>query len=167
MEIAVEKDDRGAAEGHFYKKKKPPADRARDQPAEEGTADAGDAPDTARDSLDLRPLLDREEVANDGQRDGLYRTGAQSLDRAKEDQLPHAAGQAAQDGPNEEHHAAKHQDWLAPVNVGELAVDRHRHRRGEQIDREDPAQERDTAKAADNRRDRRDDDGRVERRQRD
>ena len=58
----------------------------------------------------------------------------------------HVPGDGRERRAGQEHQDAEHQDGLAAVQVGELAVDRDRHRLGEQVDREHPAHQREPAR---------------------
>ena len=54
-----------------------------------GPTTNGDAEDGAEQALVLAASGGREQVADDRQRDGEQRAGAEALDAAEEDQLPH------------------------------------------------------------------------------
>ena len=74
------------------------------------------------------------------------------IERAK----AHVTAPVRKTRDRDEHQAAP------SVDVREAAVDGHRHRRGQQVDREDPRVERKAAQVADDRRHRRRDDGGLE-----
>ena len=97
-----------------------------------------DAEHEAEEALVLAALGGREEVADDRERDREERAGAEALDAAEQHELPHLLAQAGQRRADEEQRDAADQDRLAAVQVGELAVDRHGHGRGEQVDRDRP-----------------------------
>ena len=97
-----------------------------------------DAEDEAEESLVLAALGRGEQVTDHRQRDREERTGAKALDAAEEDELPHLLAQAGQRRPDQEQRDAEDQEWLATVQVGQLAVDRHRDRAGQQVDRDGP-----------------------------
>ncbi len=93
---------------------------------------------------------------------GCDRAGAEALHGAEGDQRGHAPGHAAQD-PEQEQPDPEQHDRLAPEQVGELAVHRHRHRLGQQVHREQPGELGEPAEVGDDRGHRGRDDGGVER----
>jgi hypothetical protein len=113
--------------------------------------DAGQAEGGPEQAGELAPLARLEQVGDNGEGGGEERAAADALDGAEDDQLGHAAadqrqrpeltGEARQPGPNQEDADAGEQHRLAPMQVGELAPDRHHHRRGEQIAGGDPGVE--------------------------
>jgi hypothetical protein len=112
---------------------------------------AGQAEDRAEQAGELGPLPRRVELGDDRERRGEERAAAQALQRAEEDQLGHAAaqyrqgpelaGETGQPRAGEEDGDAGQQHRLSPVEVAQLAPDRHHHRRGEQIGRGRPGVE--------------------------
>src|SRR5436309_1712068 len=88
--------------------------------------------------------------------------GAESLQRTKRDQLRHVLRDAAERRADEEDHDRDLQQLLAAVQIAELAVERSRHRRGEQIGGDDPGEMLDAAEIANDRRQRGRDDRLVE-----
>ena len=92
----------------------------------------------AEQALVLAAFGRREQVADDGERDREERAGAEALDAAEQDQLPHGLAQAGQRRADEEQGDADHQHRPAAEDVGQLAVERHGDRAGQQVDRDDP-----------------------------
>src|SRR5437660_1490080 len=77
------------------------------------------------------------------------RSTSKPLQRAKGDERADAAREPAGHRAGEEDGDAGEQHRLATVEVGELAVERHRDRRGQEIGGEDPGIEVDAAQIAD------------------
>ena len=98
--------------------------------ANEGT----EAEDYSDHALVFAALCRSEEVADDCQRDGKQRACAQSLDAPEQDELPHALAEAGKGRADEEQGNACHQNGPPSVEIGELAVKRHRNRAAEQVD---------------------------------
>ena len=85
-----------------------------------------DAEDGAEEALVLAALGRREQVADDRERDREERAGAEALDAAEQDQLPHVlADRPGQGRADQEERDADHEHRLAAVEVGQLAVERH------------------------------------------
>src|SRR5450759_4329415 len=104
--------------------------------AEQRPDDRADAEHRAEQALVLAALGRGEQVADDGEADREQGAGAEALDAPKDDQLGHVLAQAGQRGADQEHGDAEHQQRLASVQVGQLAVERDRDRRGQQVDRD-------------------------------
>ncbi len=81
----------------------------------------------------------------------------------KRDQLGHRLAQAREHRAGEEDDDRRQEHGLAPVHVAELAVDRRRDGRGEQVRGDDPGEVAEAAEVADDRRQRGRDDRLVER----
>ena len=115
-----------------------PADRVGQEAAQRRTDDRREREDPTEQPLVLAPLARAEEVADDGERDREDRAGAEALDAAEQDELPHLLAQAAQQRAGEEEADADHHHRPPPEQVGELAVDRPGHRGGQQVDGDHP-----------------------------
>ena len=170
LDSLVQRDDeqdRGRDTGGDVDEEHPAPRQVLDDDAPEKRPDqAGDSPDGAEDALHLRPLLQVVDVADDGQRRRLHRPGAQPLQGAKGDERADAAGETARHRANEEDSDACEQDRLAPVEIGELAVEGHRDGGRQQVSGEHPGVEMDAAQISDHRRHGSGDDGHLHRRHR-
>jgi hypothetical protein len=80
----------------------------------------------------------RVQVTDDGQGNREERTGADALDASEEDEHGHVLRQTRQGGADQEDDDPEHHHRLATVEIGQLAVERHGDRRGQQVDRDDP-----------------------------
>lgn len=118
------------------------------QGANRRAGNTGDAPDAAGHALDASALFDREEVADDRQHHRQHGPGAEALDGAEEDELLHRLAEAAEPGAEQKQRATDKEDWLAAVEVCQLAVERYGDRRGQKIDGEDPAKKVEPAEVA-------------------
>ena len=103
-----------------------------------GSDQESDAEDGTEEALVLAALGRREEIADDGQRDREERACAESLDAAEGDQLPHRLAEPGQYRAEQEEADAHHQHRLAPVEIGELAVDRDGRGARDQVRGHDP-----------------------------
>ena len=79
-----------------------------------------------------------EQVADHRERDRKERPRPEALDAAEQDQHRHVLRQPGQGRADQEDDHADHQQRLAAVEVGQLAVERDGDGRGQQVDREDP-----------------------------
>ena len=102
-------------------------------------------PDDERDpehgpeqALVLAALLRGEHVADDRERHGEQRTGADALDASEQDQHAHVLAEAGQRRADQEDGDAEHVDRLATEEVRALAPERDGDRAGEQVDRDRP-----------------------------
>src|SRR5436853_156512 len=78
-------------------------------------------------------------TAGDGHGHRDDRARPEPLERAERHQRNHALREAAQRRADDEDRAAREENRLAAVQVGQLAVDRDGGGGGEQVDGEDPA----------------------------
>ena len=131
-------EQREEAQGQVDEEDPVPADRVGEESAERRADDRGDGEHRAEQALVLAALARAEEVTDDRERDREDRAGAQALEAAEDDELPHLLGEAAEQRAEEEEADADHDHRPPPELVGELAVDRPAHGRGEQVDRDDP-----------------------------
>ena len=86
-----------APSGMLTKKIQRQSRKSTNSPPRVGPDHRRDGPDAGHVALDLGPLLDGVDVADDGHRRRLDRAGAQSLQRPEGDQRRHAPGEAAED----------------------------------------------------------------------
>ena len=96
------------------------------------------AEDGAEEALVLAPLRRREDVADDRQRDREQRAGAEALDAAGTDELPHLLRQAGQQRADQEDADAEQEDRPPAEEVGQLPVDRAADGRRQQVRGEGP-----------------------------
>src|SRR5207244_441421 len=106
-----------------------------------------------------------DDVPDRREREREEPAGAETLDRPEDDQLRHSPREAAERRADQEEADRDEEERTAAVDVPELPVQRHGHRRGEQVRREDPGVAREAAELADDLRQRGGDDRLVERRE--
>ncbi len=146
-----------------------------EEAADQRTDDAGETEHRSEQAAHLGALSGRIEVGDHSEGRGDQAGAAQTLDRPEHDQLRHAAadqrqiaelaGQPAQHRADHKQGDADDEDRLAPKDVRQLAVDRHHHRRGQQIGGRHPRIEIQARQLRHDPRHGRGDDGLVERRQ--
>jgi hypothetical protein len=164
VQRACEEECGEQTEGHVDVEHPAPRERSDDDTAEERAGESGDGPDGAEDALHPRALFDLEDVAHDRQRHRLHAARPDSLNGAEQDELLHRARLAARHRAEEEQRDADEHHRLAPVDVGELAVDGDGHRRRQHVRGEDPCVVEGTTEVCDDRRHRRRDDRHFHRR---
>ena len=142
-----------------------PADVIGQEAAQRRPDQRADSEDSSEEALVLAPLGRREEIADHGQRDREDGAGAEPLEAARGDQLPHLLGQAGEGRADQEDADADHDHRAAPEQVGELAVDRTADGRGQQVDGHHPGVEVVPVQVGDDARQRGADDGLIEGRQ--
>jgi len=81
-----------------------------------------------------------------------YTTPAEALDGARDDEHRHVLRETAENGAGDEERDGGEQERLAAEQVAHLAVDRHRHGRGEEVGRDDPREVLDPVELAHERR---------------
>ena len=135
--------------------------------ADQRPGDAADPEDRAEDALIAAAVARRDDVADDRLREDDEPAAAEALQRAEGDELAHALRLAAQRRPDEEDDDRGLEDALAPVEVAELAVERRRDRRGQQVAGDDPGELVEAAELGGDGRQRGGDDRPVERGQQD
>ena len=137
-----------------------------DEEAADQRADDGGHPEhRAEKALVASALARRDQIADHGDGDDHQSPAAYALERAKGDQLHHVLGDAAERGADEKHGDRHLQYDLATVEIAELSVQRAGDRAGEEIRRHHPGEIAQAAEIADHGRQRRRDDGLVERRE--
>ena len=144
-----------------------------EDPAPRGVVDqeapdkwAGDARDPEHRtevSLVAATFGRRYDVAHDRHGEHDQAAGSESLHGAERDQLVHVLAETGQDRAGEEDDDGELEDPLAPVEVGDLPVERGADRRGEEVGGHDPGQAVEGVEVADDGRQCRADDGLVER----
>ena len=137
--------------------------RAREEPADHRTEHRRRAEHREEVGLVAGALPGRDEVAEDRDRQRHEATGAEALDAAVGRQLVHRVGRAGQQRADDEDRDRDHVQRLAAVDVGELAVQRRRDRRGQQVRRGHPRLQGQAVQVVADGPDRRRDDGLVER----
>ncbi len=116
-----------------------PAEVVGDEAAGERPGDRGHPEDGPHHPLVLAALTGRDDVADDGLGQWHHRAHAEALDGAGGDEHPEAGRQPGDDRADHEHDETAEVEAPAPVEVGELADDRHGDRRDEHRRRRDPA----------------------------
>ena len=137
-QVAHHEVDDHRADGHVHEEDPVPAHRVGDEPADGRSHEDGQAEDSPEEPLVLAPLRGREDVADDGQRDGEEGTGSQALDAARDDEPLDRWGDTGEDRPEQEDADAEQEDGPATEEVGELAVERPADGRRQEIGRDDP-----------------------------
>ena len=140
-----------------------PAGVVDDEPADQRARDAGEAEHRAEVARVAAPLPRGDDIGDDRLRADHQPAATDALQGPERDELPHVLRQPAQGRADQEHHDREQEDLLAAVEVAELAVDRRRDGRGQQVGRHHPRQLGEPAQLADDRRQRRRDDRLVER----
>ncbi len=148
---------------HVHVEDPAPGERVDEEAAEKRPGDRRDAEDGADQPHVAAALARRDDVADDRLRADHQAAGADSLERAERDQLIHRLAEPRQHRPGEEDQDRDEEHGLAPVHVAELAVERRRDGRREQIRGDDPREVVEAAEVADDRRQRGRDDRLVER----
>ena len=134
-----------------------------DEESAEQRADHGrETEHPAEESL-IAPALARwDEVADDRNADDDETAAADSLKRAKENELQHALGDAAQHGAHEKDRNRHLQNQFAAVQIAQFPVERTNHGAGQEIRGDHPGQVGEAAEIAHDRGQRGRDDGLVE-----
>ena len=111
---------------------------------------AGHRVHTAEIALVAAAFAGRDDVADDRLAHRNHAAGADALEDPRQHQLLHALRHAAeQRGQGEQTHADQHH-WPPPVQVAELAVDRHRHSHRHHVAGDDPGQQVDVVELGGN-----------------
>ena len=134
-----------------------------EEAAEQRARDGGDGEDGAHQAHVAAAPPRRDDVREDRLRADDQPARAEPLERAEEDQLDHRLREAGEHRPGEEDHDRRDEHGLAPEHVAELAVERRRDGRGQQVRRHDPGEVVEAAELADDRRQGGRDDRLVER----
>ncbi len=134
-----------------------------DETADRRPDDRRRGEDGADQPLPAAAIPRRHDVADHGEREREDPARAEALHRAKEHELRHRLGHAAERRAEQEEDDREDEQVLAAVDVAELPVQRHRHRRREHVRGEDPRVLRDPAEIVDDPRESGRDDRLVER----
>ena len=156
-------DERDAADRQVDEEDPAPARVVDDEAADRRPDDRRRGEDRADQALPAAAVARRDDVADHGEREREQPAGADALHRAEDDELGHRRREAAERRAEQEDDDREEEQVLAAVDVAELPVERHGHRRGEHVRREDPRVLRDPAEVADDARERGRDDRLVER----
>ncbi len=140
-----------------------PAELIDDEAAEQRAEHRRDAEHAAEEALIAAALARGDDVADDGNGGDDEAAAAEPLDDAEGDQLRQVLRHAAQARADEEDDDGRLQHDAAPVDVAELAVQRHDDRRRQQVGGDDPRQVRQAADLADDGRQRGRDDRLIQR----
>ena len=156
-------DERDAADRQVDEEDPAPARVVDDEAADRRADDRRRGEDRADQALPAAAVARRDDVADHGEREREEPAGADALHRAEDDELRHRRREAAERRAEQEDDDREEEQVLAAVDVAELPVERHGHRRGEHVRGEDPRVLRDPAEVADDARQRGRDDRLVER----
>jgi hypothetical protein len=115
-----------------------PAKGVGDHPAQGRADEERDPEHGAEQALVLAAFGRREEVADHREGDREERAGADALEAAEGDELPHRLAETGQRGADQEDPDPDHEDRLAAEEVGQLAPEGHADRAREQVDGDDP-----------------------------
>ena len=111
---------------------------AGEEAADQRADQARDAEDGEEVALVFRSLARREHVAHDRERHRHQTAGTEALDGAEDGELDHRGREAREDRADDEDDDRDDEQRAAAEDVGELAVDRRRDRRDDQVRRRDP-----------------------------
>src|SRR2546425_4749271 len=104
------------------------------EPAPERRADHGREPEyAAQEPLPPAALGGRVQISDHRERVRENGPSAQALDRAEEDELEHVLRYAREDRADQEQNDRREDEGLAPVDIGELAVDRNHDSRSKEV----------------------------------
>ena len=154
---------RDCADRHVDVEDPAPGEVVDEEASDQRAGDEGDREDGADQAHVAAPLTRRDDVGDDRLSADHEAAGADPLEPAEADQLSHRLGEAREHRGGQEDQDRDEEDGLAPVHVAELAVDRRRDRRGEQVRGHDPGEVVEPAEVADDGRERGRDDALVER----
>jgi hypothetical protein len=158
-------DERNQPDRHVDVEDPAPGQVIDEHPAEQRAHNARHAEDGTEQAHVAAALAGRDDVADDRLGADHQTTAAEALDRAERDELDHGVAEPGQNRAGEEDHDRGLEDRLAPEQVAELAVERGRGGRGDEVGRDDPGQVVQAAEVADDRGEGGRDDRLVERRQ--
>jgi hypothetical protein len=115
-----------------------PTDVVGEPSTDKGANEEAEAKDRAEEALIASPLSSGKQVPDSGQRDGEQCSRAQALQSSEQDQLSHVLRETAEQGSNEKNADTDQQERSAPVNITQLAVNRHGNCARQEIRRHDP-----------------------------
>jgi hypothetical protein len=149
LEADGDEGESGRADGQVDVEDPAPGKRVGDDAAEEGSGHAAGGEDGAEEALVFAAFARDDEVADGGLREGDESARAESLQRAKEDELEHGGGDAAEDRAEEEDGDGDIVEGLAAVDVAELAVERRADGGGDHEGGDHPGEMGEAAEIAD------------------
>ena len=154
LHVPGQHDDRDDRKRHADQENPPPAEARgfRQITPDDGTGHAGKSPDRTEESLHACSLLQGEEISEHGEHNGTDGAGTQPLDGPHGDQLAHRHRRTREDRAEREEDQAEEQNSFAAIEIRELAIDRRADGRGEEIGRDDPRVNVETAELGDDRR---------------
>ena len=162
---AAAQDEGSNAQGQIDPEYPAPREIIDEEAAQDRAADARRRPHAAQIALVAAALARRDHVGDDRLRHADEAAAAQPLQGACGDELRHVLRRGAQPRGDDEEGDGGLQQHAAAIEVAQLAVDRRRRGRGQQIGRDDPRQPLEPVELAGDRRQRGGDDALVERRQ--
>ncbi|MBG9885380.1 hypothetical protein ABE10_02015, partial [Bacillus toyonensis] len=136
---------------------------AGEQAADERADHRRDAEDGEEVSLVLGALARSQDVSHDGKGKGHQRAGTDTLEGAEAGEHQHRGREGRQERAEDEHADAEDEQRTPPEDVGQLAVDRDRDGRCDQVGGRDPGLLVQAVQVVADRADRGADDGLVER----
>ena len=162
VQHGVDHDQRHDAQRHVDVEDPAPGQVLGEEATEQRSGDAGQAPDAGEVARVAATFARRDDVADDRERQRHQAAGAESLQGPGRDQLPHRLRHPGEHRAGDEHHDREDVDGATSVEVGDLAVQRGRRRRREQVGRDHPGELVEPAQLSDDRRQGGRDDGLVE-----
>jgi hypothetical protein len=150
VEIYPESSHRRRPDRQIDPKDPGPGQMLDNEAASKRSDDCRNRPDACEPALDLRPLMRRIEVADDGHRHGQHRARAHALHESEDNQRRHRPSEAAQHRADQKDPNADSDDGLPPDEIGKLAKHYGRCSLGQKEGGEHPAIKLQTAKLADN-----------------
>ena len=165
VQVQAEDDDqhRDHAHGQVHVEHPAPRERLDEEAAQQRAGDARHREHGADQAHVAPAVARRNDVGDDRLRAHHQPARAEPLHGAERDQLAHRLAQPAQHRAGDEDQDRDEEHGLAPVHVAELAVERRRGGRREQVGRDHPRQVLEAAELADDRRQRRRHDRLIER----
>jgi|GEM_PF-4446854 len=165
LEVPVRPQGRDEPDRDVHEEDPPPPDRGRDDPSQN---EPGDSPDHDRDLVHAEraaPLVRRERVRDDRHGVREQEPGADRLHEAEDDELEPRAREPTQEGARREHGEAEDVETHPAEHVGETPEVDQYHRGEQRVADEDPEKEGRVGprKLASDRRERDEDDVRVDR----
>ena len=164
-DLSRDDDQRDGADRQVDVEDPVPGELLDEDAAEQRADDARDAEDRAEEPLVATAFARRDDVADDRLRTDHQAAAAETLDGPERDQLGQGLAEPREGRAAQEDDDRRLEEELAPVLVAELAPQRRRDGRGEQVGDDDPGEVRRAVEVGDDRRQRGRDDRLVERRQ--
>jgi hypothetical protein len=131
-------DERDDADGDVDVEDPPPAEVVDEEAAEQGPGDRRDGEHCAEVAR-IAPSFPRgDDVADDGEGHRHQPTGADALEAAEGDELPHVLRNPAEHRPGDEYEDGRLEHDLAAIEVRQLSVQGCADGRGQQVGGDDP-----------------------------